>query len=147
MTALAGANLIYGLGMLDIGLTLDYTKLVMDDEIAYMVRHIIKGIDVNESTLAVDVIKAVGPGGEFVSHPHTFQNFKETQSIAKLIDRRNPDEWKRMGSKSFFDNANAVACDLYDNYQATPLPESVKKEMRDIVNEAEEHYGVKLSEE
>lgn len=67
--------------------------------------------------------------------------------MAKLIDRRNRDDWARMGSIGMWDKANEIACDLYDNYQAKPLSDAVKKELRNIVNEAEDHYGVKLSEE
>ncbi len=139
--------MIYGLGMLDLGLTFDYTKLVVDNEIAYMIKHAVKGIPVNDFTLAVDIIKEVGPGGEFVSNMHTFKNFKETQSLSKLIDRRNRDEWERLGSKSIVSKANQIACDLYDNYIPEQLSDNVKKQLRTIVNEAEEHYGVELSKE
>jgi len=138
---------IYGLGMLDLGLTFDYTKLVIDNEIAYMIKHAVKGIPVSDFTLAVDIIKEVGPGGEFVSNMHTFKNFKETQSLSKLIDRRNRNDWERLGSKGIVYKANQIACNLYDNYIPKQLSDDVKKQLRDIVNESEEHYGVELSKE
>lgn len=133
--------------MLDLGITFDYTKLVMDNEIAYMVKHAVAGISVNEDTLAVDVIKQVGPGGEFVSQQHTFKNFKAVQSISTLIDRRNRSDWERLGAHGICEKANEIACDLYDNYKPSPLADSIKKQIRDIVNESEEHYGVTISEE
>lgn len=131
--------------MLDLGITFDYTKLVMDNELAYMVKRAVAGINVNEADMAVDIIKEVGPGGEFVSHQHTFSNFKTAQSISNFIDRRNRSDWERAGSLSMWDKANAVACDLYDNYRPTPLPDEVKKQIRSIVNEAEDHYNVVIS--
>lgn len=144
---MAGANVIYGLGMLDMGITLDFTKLVVDNEFAYMIKRAVAGIDVDAASIAFDVISQVGAGGEFVSHEHTFMNFKETQSTSKLIDRRNPDDWVRMGAHDMREKANDVAKDLYDHYHPDPLCASVKKEIRKYVNEAEDHYGVKISEE
>lgn len=147
MAALAGANIIYGLGMLEMGITFDYAKLVMDNEFAGMVKKIISGIEVNEETLAVDVIKQVGAAGEFVSHEHTYRHFKNEQSQSKLIDRRMPEDWLAMGGKDLTERANEVAQQIYSNYKPEQLPDGVKKKLRDIVNEAEEYYGVKLSEQ
>ncbi len=59
--------MIYGLGMLGLGITFDYSKLVMDNEFAGMILHALKGIEVDEESLALAAIREVGPGGEFVS--------------------------------------------------------------------------------
>jgi len=147
LTALAGANIIYGLGMLEMGITFDYAKLVMDNEFAGMIKKIISGIEVNEETLAVDIIKQVGAGGEFVSHEHTYKNFKKEQSQSKLIDRRMPEEWLAMGGKSLTERANEAAQQLYSEYVPEPLSEEAKAALRRIVNEAEEFYGVSRSSE
>ena len=56
LPALAGANVIYGLGMLELGITFDFAQLVIDDEIAMMIKHVVKGIDVDDYYMAVDVI-------------------------------------------------------------------------------------------
>jgi trimethylamine--corrinoid protein Co-methyltransferase len=147
LTALAGANIIYGLGMLEMGITFDYTKLVLDNEFAGMVMKVVSGIEVNDETLAVNVIKQVGAAGEFISHEHTFRHFKEEQSKPKLIDRRTPDGWKEFGGKDMVARANEVARDIYTNYRVEPLAEGVRKKLRDIVNEAEDKNGLTLSEE
>ena len=145
LAALAGANIIYGLGMLEMGMTFDYAKLVMDNEFAYMIKHAVRGIPVNAETLAVDVIKQVGAGGEFVSHEHTYRHFKTEQSRSKLIDRRMPEEWAAQGGQSLLEKANEVAVDLYLNYKAPALGTDVQAKLREIVNAAEDHYGVALS--
>jgi len=145
MAAMAGANIIYGLGMLEMGITFDYAKLVMDNEFAGMIKKAISGIEVSEEALAVEVIKQVGAGGEFVSHEHTYKHFKAEQSQSKLIDRRMPEEWLSLGGTDITQRANEVAKDLYTNYQADPLADEIQKALREIVNEAESHYGVKQS--
>lgn len=147
LAALAGANIIYGLGMLEMGITIDYAKLVMDNEFAGMIKKAVSGIEVNEETLATEVIKQVGAGGEFVSHEHTFKHFKTEQSRSKLIDRRMPEEWLAMGGKDLTERANEVAKDLYNNYIPEQLPDEIKNKLRTIVNEAEEYYNVKISKE
>jgi trimethylamine--corrinoid protein Co-methyltransferase len=147
LTALAGANMIYGLGMLEMGITFDYAKLVLDNEFAGMILRMVSGIEVNDATLAIDIIKSVGAGGEFVSHEHTFKHFKEEQSRAKVIDRRTPDDWLAFGGKDATERATEIAQDIYKNYQAEPLTEEAKKSIRAIVNETEEERGVALSNE
>ncbi|UCH98684.1 MAG: trimethylamine methyltransferase family protein, partial [Candidatus Aminicenantes bacterium] len=66
--ALAGANMIYGLGMLESGITFDFGQLVLDAEFARMIKHVVKGIPVDDETLAINVIKETGPFGDFLCH-------------------------------------------------------------------------------
>ncbi len=75
MAAQGGANVIYGAGMIEMGMTFDLAQLIIDSEIYKMVLHTINGFEVNEETLALDVIKEVRMG-EFVSQKHTTDNFK-----------------------------------------------------------------------
>jgi trimethylamine--corrinoid protein Co-methyltransferase len=147
LAALSGANIIYGLGMLEMGMTIDYAKLVMDNEFASMIKRVVSGIAVNQESLAVEVIKQVGACGEFVSHEHTYNHFKSEQSKSKLIDRRSAADWLAMGGKDLTERANDVAKDLYMNYVPEPLPDDVQKKLRNIVNEAERHYNVAISKE
>lgn len=128
-------------------MTFDYAKLVMDNEFAGMIKKVISGIEVNEETLAVDVIKQVGAGGEFVSHEHTCKHFRQEQSKTKVIDRRMREDWFALGGKDLTERANEVAQEIYSNYTVEQLPSDVKRKLRDIVNEAEAYYKVKLSKE
>lgn len=53
--------MIYGPGMLDAGMTLNYSQLVVDNEMIKMIKHAVQGIPVNDYTIAADVIREVGP--------------------------------------------------------------------------------------
>ena len=97
LPALAGANLIYGLGMLESGVTIDYAQLVIDAEFARMVKYCVPGIRVDDETLSVDVIADVGPFSDFLSHDDTFKGMR-SQSQSKLIDRRVREDWTASGS-------------------------------------------------
>ncbi len=141
LPALAGANLIYGLGMLESGVTIDYGQLVMDAEFARMVKFCVPGIPVNDETLAVDVIAEVGPFGDFLSHDDTYRGMR-SQSQSRLIDRRVREDWTASGSTSIYDRALAEARRLLETYQPEPLPDDVVRRLREIVAAAERELGV-----
>jgi trimethylamine--corrinoid protein Co-methyltransferase len=134
---LAGANLIYGLGMLESGVTFDYGQLVMDNEFAAMIKHVVNGIPVDDESLAVEVIDKVGPFGQFLSEKHTFAHMRR-MSQPKLIDRRVRDKWVKAGSRSMHQLALDKAREIYANHKPDPLPEEVLARMRAIVERTEE---------
>ena len=74
LPALAGANLVYGLGMLEMGQVLSFSQMVMDNEFAAMIKRSIRGIEVNDELMAVDLIKQVGIGGNFLGEKHTLEH-------------------------------------------------------------------------
>ena len=147
MAALAGANAIYGLGMLDMGIIFDYAKLVLDNEIATMIKKVVRGIDVNDETMALDVIREVGSSGEFVSHQHTFERFRKEQSAPKIFNRQSYELWQAAGSKSSADKGYEIAKHILATHKPTPLPADAQKTIRNLMNEAEEHYNLPLSNE
>ncbi|MBW2632927.1 MAG: trimethylamine methyltransferase family protein, partial [Deltaproteobacteria bacterium] len=71
LPALAGANLIYGAGMLEAGMTFSFGQLVMDDEIAAMVKRIVNGVSLDDELMGLDLIKKVGIGNNFLTQRHT----------------------------------------------------------------------------
>ena len=141
MAALAGANLIYGPGMLESGITFDFGQLVMDNEFARMVRHTINGFPVDDESLAADVIGEVGPAKDFLMHEHTFRHMRD-QSKPELIDRRGMEEWKASGSKDIYQRATEEARNILDTHQPEPLPEGVASQIRSIISETEGELGV-----
>ena len=138
---MAGANLIYGLGMIEMGMTIDYGQLVMDNEFARMIKHIVQGITVNDKTLAVDVIHEIGVGKNFLSHDHTFKHMR-SQSQPKLIDRRTREDWEAAGRSDLYQRALEEARYILENHKPDPLPEDVLAAIRSIVEEAEAELGV-----
>jgi trimethylamine--corrinoid protein Co-methyltransferase len=141
LPALAGANVIYGLGMLEMGITYDLAQLVWDHEIAEMLLYALNGVPVNDTTLAVDVIKEMGIGKDYMSHPTTYQNMR-SQSPARLIDRRVRQEWEADGSKDAYTRAHEKMIEILDTYEPPQLADEVRENVRSIVVEAEKGLGV-----
>jgi len=141
LPALAGANLIYGLGMLESGVTIDYAQLVMDAEFARMVKFCVPGIPVSDETLSVDVIAEVGPFSDFLSHDDTYKGMRG-QSQSKFIDRRVREEWAADGATNLYDRALLEARRILETHVPTPLPDDVAAKLKSIIREAEGELGV-----
>lgn len=142
MAVLAGANLIYGPGMLESGITFDFGQLVLDCEFARMIKHCAQGFEVNAENLATEVIASVGPAGHFLSHPHTFQHMR-TQSRTVLIDRRKMEKWQAAGATDIYTRAVEKACRILETHKPQPLPDKVAAEIRSIISDTEGELGVK----
>lgn len=123
------------------GMTIDYGQLVMDNEFARMIKHTVKGIPVNDETLAVDAIKEIGIGKDFLSHDSTYKHMR-SQSQPKLIDRRMREDWVKEGSTDIYQRALEQARFILENHKPEPLSEDVLAAIRSIVEEAEEELGV-----
>ena len=137
LPALAGANLIYGLGMLESGQTWGHEKMVIDNEIASMIRRVIQGIDVTDETMAVDIIKQAHEIKDFLRQRHTIQFMAQEQSRPKLIDRTTQGVWEAKGSTDLTQRAREEARRIIKTHQPEPLSDDVKKRLREIVKSAE----------
>jgi trimethylamine--corrinoid protein Co-methyltransferase len=137
LAAQGGANLIYGAGMIELGMAFDFAQLIIDSEIFKMVLHAAKGFDVTEATLAVDIIKEVGIGGEFVSHTHTNKNFKSIQSNSSVINRKPREQWLDDGAKDMTQAAYEKAIEILETHVPTPLDPEAAATIRRIIEEAE----------
>lgn len=133
--------MIFGLGMLETGITFDFGQLVMDNDFAGMIKHAVKGIRVDDDYLAVDVIREVGPFGDFLSHDHTVKHMRET-SEPRIIDRRRRDDWKSRGGLDMHQRALEEARRILKEHQPPQLPENVQREIRAIVDGTERELGV-----
>jgi trimethylamine--corrinoid protein Co-methyltransferase len=133
---LAGANLIYGPGMTESGVTIDYAQLVIDDEFARMIKQVVAGIPVGDVTLAVDDIHAVGPFGDFLSVDATMKHMR-AQSQPKLMDRRVREDWEALGAPTMYDTARAAAARILAEHRPAPLPDEVVTQIRRIVDQAD----------
>ena len=137
---LSGANFIHDVGYIDSGLNGSWSSLVMCDEIIGMIRQIGKGIQVDDETLALDILNEVGPGGEFVSHEHTYKHWREWFR-PNLNDRSDYETWKNNGSKDFNDRLEAEVDRILDTHKPEPLDESVLQEMKKIIDLAEKRHS------
>ncbi len=137
LPVLAGADGVYGAGSLGGGMAASFEELVMDDEICRAVLKAVQGIEVNDETLAVDVIDKVGPGGHFLAEKHTLKHFEDVLFFPELTDRHSYDAWKKAGGKSMVKRAREKAEEILKEHWPTPLDKDVQKEISEIIRRAE----------
>ncbi len=107
LVAMAGADFIHdAAGLMEFALTVSTEKLVIDNEILGMARRAVEGIKVDESTLALDVIKQVGPGGNFLTTRHTRRHMHREHYRPQLSDRDKRPAWESQGEQDIAEQAH-----------------------------------------
>ena len=114
----------------------------MDNEFARMIKHVVKGIPVNDETLAVDVIREVGAFHDFLSHESTLKHMRAVQSQPQLIDRSMREDWEKSGGTTITQRAEEEAKHILETHKPEPLPDNVLSSIRSIVEETEREMGV-----
>ncbi|MGB9595646.1 MAG: trimethylamine methyltransferase family protein [Candidatus Poribacteria bacterium] len=136
--ALSGVNFIHlSVGMMEQMLLASYEQCVIDNEILGAALHIAKGIEVNKDTLAVDVIKEVGPGGNYLAHDHTLKYFRKTNWFPKITNRKKWDDWMREGGKDMRKRANEMAREILSKHYPQYLPDDVAREIDKMAESAQ----------
>ena len=139
MAGLAGGNLIHDLGYIGAGMTCSLEYLVLCNEGAGAVKYMIRGVDVNPDTLALDVIEKVGPGGHFITEQHTLDHFRSEMHFTKTFNRNTYDNWKAAGSKDFGESANALIKEIMKWHEVPSLAPEVEKAIKDIASGIDAH--------
>jgi trimethylamine--corrinoid protein Co-methyltransferase len=138
---LSGANLIHDVGFLDSALIGSHEMVVLSDEIIGMVKRFLNGVRVDDETLALDVIREVGPGGNFVAHEHTARNFRQELWFPRFMDRTKFAAWEADGSKTMGDRVRASVAEILATHQVPPLPEEMDTGIDRILDRADQQAG------
>ncbi|NIV30055.1 MAG: trimethylamine methyltransferase, partial [Anaerolineae bacterium] len=127
-SALVGANLVHDAGSwLDHGSLASPAFMVLVNEILYMVKQFMRGVPVNDETLALDVMDRVGPGGHYLYEDHTLEHFKDVW-YSDLFDRSVQETWLSAGAKRF-DQRLREKTEKVMQHQPVSLPDDVLREM------------------
>jgi trimethylamine---corrinoid protein Co-methyltransferase len=134
LETLAGAQLAHDVGYLDGGMTNSIEQVVICDELIAYTKHFMRGLEINDQTLALDLIDQIGPDGDFLSSEHTLQHYRNDW-YPKLFDRSNYDTWKRRGGKTLRERAREKALKILETHQPEPLPADVQEKIDAIVGQ------------
>jgi trimethylamine--corrinoid protein Co-methyltransferase len=133
---LAGVNYMGGVGTLDTDLTTSFEQMVIDDEFLGVLSRMVRGIEVNAETLAVDVICKVGPGGSYLGQEHTRRHYKQELYFPQMFDTGNRKTWEEKGSKDLARVARDKALKILHEHQPPHLDKDVTKNLGEILNRA-----------
>jgi trimethylamine--corrinoid protein Co-methyltransferase len=138
--AMAGADNLSGIGggWDNAG---SYEMLVIDDEIFENVFRIVRGIEVDDGRLALDVIDKVGPMGNYLAQMHTMDYFRKGEiRVSPLLDKRTSERVRREGLKPLHVAARDVVRKILKDHEVTPLDRDVEADVTRIVKEAEREF-------
>jgi trimethylamine--corrinoid protein Co-methyltransferase len=138
--ALSGANFIHhAAGMLEDSSTIAYEQFVIDNELLGMAIRAVRGIEVNQESLALDAIDRVGPGGHFLVDEHTRRHMRtEHYYPSSVFDRQMREGWEEDGSRDAWSRARDITRRILEDHQADPLDSDVDTWIR-------EHFSVDAS--
>jgi trimethylamine--corrinoid protein Co-methyltransferase len=129
---LSRTNLIHDVGYLEAGLITSPEMMVFTADMIGMMRHFTDGFNVNADELALDVIHAVGPGGNYLGEDHTVRHFREMWQ-PQLFDRQRFDSWQSSGSKGLRARLREKTVEIMSSHRGSLLSEPLKKEVDRIL--------------
>jgi trimethylamine--corrinoid protein Co-methyltransferase len=136
LNAMAGINLSQSLGTLAWGLYGCQEMVVICDELVRMIKRVLAGIQVDDDTLAVEVIREVGPGGSFLQSDHTLRHFRKELYFPELFRRQTIDQWLQSGGKMIHEVAHDRVEEILAAAKPVSLPPSVDVALEQALDEA-----------
>jgi trimethylamine--corrinoid protein Co-methyltransferase len=121
----AGSNLNHDIGYIDYGMTASLELIVIMDEYLSLNRRLFAGVEVSPETLALETIRQVGPGGDFLSSRHTAKHVRTAQWRPTIINRQGYVRWQEEGGLDLREKARRKALKLLETHQTAPLPDGV----------------------
>ncbi len=137
---LSGVDIVLGMGGLE-GVRINSpVSMVIDNEIIDYALRFIQGIEVNEETLALDVIHSVGPRGNYLGEKHTLEHYKERWK-SRIADIDAFEAWEAKGGKPLEEVAKEKVREILATHKPKLLSEAVEKEISYILKKAEQELA------
>ena len=132
--ARSGINFIlHSCGILGSYIAMSFEKFLIDEEICGMVRNMIKPLALTDESIDLDVIKEVGIGGQYLTHPKTFQLCRTEFYMPMLMSRKNPDAWAKAGKKRIDQVAEDKVAQRLASYEKPDIDPDVEKKLTEYV--------------
>ena len=120
---------------------MSYVKAVMDSEIVGYVKRALDGIEVNERTVALDVIKKVGPLGHFLAEKHTLELLEREHYLPRFVDRTATESWLRE-MRELKEDVKEKTKKLLREHQPEPLDPDLKRSIDERLSEIKRRRGL-----
>jgi len=132
---LNGGNLIHDIGYMESGLTGSLELVVICDEIISWLTVFAEGLEINEETLALDLIHEHALSGDFLGTAHTLRHVREDWR-PRLVDRNSYDKWVERGATSMREKARAKIDEILNSEPQRSLPSEAEERIKTIADNA-----------
>ncbi|UCE13248.1 MAG: trimethylamine methyltransferase family protein [Candidatus Heimdallarchaeota archaeon] len=142
LASMAGVNLIVNaIGGLGPGIqAVSYATMIFNNESLKAISRVLRGIEISDEALALDVIHKVGPGGEYLSHPHTLKHFRSEFFIPKLFDRTDYDIFEKSEKQDILARANEIAHEILESHHPPELDKGIVQRLEEILKSIHRKY-------
>lgn len=143
---MAGANYIWhSAGWNEAGLHCSMAKFVVDAEQCAMAHRMTEGPRWDDFDEAVAAVQDIGPGGHYLGHTHTQDNFERAFFMPKLLDNNSFEQWQADGSKEITARALEYAKEQLRQYEMPALDEGKNEELLAYIAKREEEIPANVA--
>jgi trimethylamine--corrinoid protein Co-methyltransferase len=112
--------------------------MVIDNEIFGLLTRLRQGINVSEKTMALDIIKKVGPNGTYIDIEHTIKELRTGEHWEPIVtNRESYENWINMGSPAIEEIAKEKAEDILNTHAVEQLDSNIQNEIKSIIKNFE----------
>jgi trimethylamine---corrinoid protein Co-methyltransferase len=129
-----GVNIVWGAGNLESTLCMSAEKLVIDDEIIGSIRRFVRGIEVSDETLALDLIRELGHRPDYLWNEHTLAHFQEEIRHSRLPVRCKRETWENQGSRAWDERAAERVREILAQPAVSQVTPEQERELTRIVD-------------
>jgi trimethylamine--corrinoid protein Co-methyltransferase len=137
---LHGANIVHDVGFMDAGMQGSLQLIAICNDILGFLRAATKGVEVNDETLALDVIEELGPAGSYLGHEHTLRHYREP-FYSRLVDKNPFSVWEARGSSTMEGRAGKWIDEILESHKVEPLPGNIQKAIKSVVLREQARVG------
>jgi trimethylamine--corrinoid protein Co-methyltransferase len=141
INAMAGLNLCHDCGYMNSGMLFSLESLLLSDEIISAVKFFMEGININEETLAVDLIDKIGPSGNYLEDEHTLKYFKKDGWYPRFLNRRDYEVLKNEKNSSVKEKLTARAQEILEEKTSPLISDDELKEIDKIIKNREKNIS------
>jgi trimethylamine--corrinoid protein Co-methyltransferase len=132
--ARAGVNFIlHSCGILGSYIAMSFEKFLVDEELCGMIRNMFKPVSLTDDAIDLDMIKQVGIGGQYLTHPKTFKLCRTEFYMPSLMSRKNKDAWAKAGKQHIYQLAEDKVAQRLAAYEKPEINPDIEKELTDYV--------------
>ena len=121
--------LAHGVGWLENGLTCSFEKMIVDCEMLQMISRVLKPLEINQETLAVDDIRNIGPGGHYLGSELTMKRYGTAFYEPILTSWETYEDWQKAGATDLVTRADNIVQQLLEEYEKPVLEQSRREEL------------------
>jgi trimethylamine--corrinoid protein Co-methyltransferase len=139
--AMAGADIFGHLGIAGVDQAASLSMLIMQHELIGYVERLVRGVDVTDDTLGLDVIEHGMAAGSFLAEEHTARHFRQELWFPQLLDRRFWEAWAKDGARDMASRCMEMKNRILREHVPTPMPDDMLAAVDALCEDAKRHLA------